>query len=508
MRIVIAEDEPKSREGLMNVIRRFTDYEIVGVADDGLEGFRMTMELRPDLVISDIKMPGLDGLGMLEKLKAEKVDVQAVLLTGYSEFGYARRALQLQVVEYVLKPLEIDPFLSVLKKVEGRIQKQNAERLTPNQLLGGYVLGNDAEKEKMLPCLEESLGVNDRVLSTMILVHPQSIARETYGEIQKQLQHSLDALCMENYYFIIRQGEGGGVFLLLVDTERNRNLKMIFSHRVLPKLQEISSCVCSMATMHGIREITQVMEKLVSLLKYSFSVPEGQIVDWEMAQTITYEKLEYPIALENEMIQYIRTGKKEKILDTGKEFADSVIQSNASPECIRDYTTRLVVGILRVAGEMRDNLNQGEELRYMLEAIHRSISQKEVRYHFEKIVKNVAVLGEEAEEAITENGIVLNSISYIRENYGKNIGLAEVAQFCNVRPEYLSRIFKEETGVRFVDFLTNFRISMAKRMLISGSYRIAEVAETVGFSDQKYFQKVFKKVCGVTPSEYKKENCR
>ena len=83
-----------------------------------------------------------------------------------------------------------------------------------------------------------------------------------------------------------------------------------------------------------------------------------------------------------------------------------------------------------------------------------------------------------------------------------------MAQFCNVRSEYLSRIFKEETGVKFVDFLTNFRVSMAKRMLASGKYKVLEVSEAVGFSDQKYFQKVFKKVCGVTPSEYKKENCR
>lgn len=129
-------------------------------------------------------------------------------------------------------------------------------------------------------------------------------------------------------------------------------------------------------------------------------------------------------------------------------------------------------------------------------------------YQFEKILKNITLPDDNMAKTITENGIVLNAISYIRENYGNNIGLVDVAQFCNVRSEYLSRIFKEETGVKFVDFLTNFRVSMAKRMLASGKYKVLEVSEAVGFSDQKYFQKVFKKVCGVTPSEYKKENCR
>lgn len=290
MRIVIAEDEPKSREGLINIIHRFTDYEIVGVADDGIEGLELVLKMKPDLVISDIKMPGLDGLGMLEKIKEKQMDVQAVLLTGYSEFEYARKALRLQVVEYILKPLEIDQFLSVLKKVEGKIEKQNARRLTPNQLLRSYVYGNKSERERMLPALEESLGINDRVESTVILIRPQSIARETYEEIQKYLRGLLDALCMENYYIFIRYGEDGGVYLLLVDTERNRNLKMILSTRVLPPLQEISSCVCSMVKMKGIRDINQIIDKLGDLVKYSFSIPEGKIIDWETAQTITDRK--------------------------------------------------------------------------------------------------------------------------------------------------------------------------------------------------------------------------
>lgn len=505
MRIVIAEDEPKSREGLINCIRRFTDYEIVGVANDGLEGFGIVMEQKPDLVISDIKMPKLDGLGMLERLKEEQIEVEAVLLTGYSEFEYAKKALELQVVDYVLKPLEIDQFLSVLKKVEGRIQKQKVYRLTPNQFLEIYMSGNDQERETILPVLEESLGVNDHVLSALILVRPQSSEKEIYDKIQEQMQRTLDALCMQNYYFIVRQNEDGGVFLLLVDIKHNRNLKTIFMSRVLPQLQKISRCVCSMMKMYGVRDIDCVMEKLVSLLQYSFSVPEGVIIDWETAQTISYEKLEYPTTLENKIVQYIRKGKKDRVLETGKEFAEHVIESSASPECIRNYTIRLLGEILKVAGEMQHSLNYEEESRHIMEVIHGSISRNELRCQFEETLKKLPVLVGDSEDFMTENGIVMNAILYIRQNYEKNIGLVEVAQFCNISPEYLSRIFKKEMGMKFVDFLTNFRISAAKRMLIQEDYQVKEVAKNVGFSDQKYFQRIFKKVCGVTPMEYKKQ---
>ena len=294
----------------------------------------------------------------------------------------------------------------------------------------------------------------------------------------------------------------------MVDTERNRNLKIIFASRVLAKIQEISFSVCTMVKMYGLDQIDQAIEQLSKLLPYTFSEAEGAIVDWESSQMIQYEVLEYPSALENELIQQIRNGKREKIIEKAELFCTQVIESNASPECIKDYTVRLVAGILRVVSERKIGLNREEEMQYILGNIGKSISRKEVRKQFEMIVKNVAVVEGDMANDLTDNGIVLNAISYIRENYGEQIGLGDVAYFCNVRSEYLSRRFKEETGIKFVDFLTNFRISMAKRFLLSGKYKVSEVSEKVGFSDQKYFQKVFKKICGVTPSEYKKENCR
>lgn len=454
MRIVIAEDEPKSREGLIRLIRRFTDYEIAGVAENGEEGYRMVEKEKPDLVLSDIKMPVLDGLGMLQKIKEADIEVQAVLLTGYSEFEYARRALQLQVVEYVLKPMDIDQFLGVLKKVESRIAKQKAEQVTPERLLWNYISSSEEQREQ------------------------------------------------------IRPGEQGGIYIVLVDTVRNRTLKRLFELRILPKIQNITPCVATMDRFVGIMQLPDVMNELSALLKHTFCSGHEVIMTEKMAQMMEYEKLDYPTALENEMVRGIRSGKKDKIAESGETFSKQVILSQATPECIRNYTLRFLMGIARVEGEMRGDDNQEEELRYMMESVRSSHTQKELQYQFQKVVKQAIAWNEETEENITENGIVLNAIAYIREHYREAVGLQDVAQCCNVSPEYLSRIFKEETGVKFVDFLANFRISMGKRMLATGNYKVAEVAEATGFNDQKYFQKVFKKICGISPAEYKKENSR
>ena len=135
MRIVIAEDEPKSREGLIRLIRRFTDYEIAGVAENGEEGYRMVEKEKPDLVLSDIKMPVLDGLGMLQKIKEADIEVQAVLLTGYSEFEYARSAIQYHVSQYLLKPASKDQVIAAVKEVcEKIVTSKSNTRIKESEL--------------------------------------------------------------------------------------------------------------------------------------------------------------------------------------------------------------------------------------------------------------------------------------------------------------------------------------------------------------------------------------
>ncbi|HIU75951.1 MAG TPA: helix-turn-helix transcriptional regulator [Candidatus Pelethocola excrementipullorum] len=104
--------------------------------------------------------------------------------------------------------------------------------------------------------------------------------------------------------------------------------------------------------------------------------------------------------------------------------------------------------------------------------------------------------------------MILNVLAFIRENYGQEITLTDAASCCGVTPEYLSRVFTHEMGVNYSSFLQNFRVSIAKQLLLSGKYKVYEVSEAVGFHDQKYFTKVFKKLCGVTPAEYKRENVR
>lgn len=499
MKIIVVEDEPKSREGILNILARNTEYEVAAVCGNGKEGLEAVKKIRPDLVISDIKMPVMGGLEMLEKILEEGISVQAILLTGYSEFEYARRALKLQVVEYVLKPLE------VLQRAEGNIKKNRVEKVSAEQLLWTYFTGTDMDRQQTGPILRETLQVDDRTQISLFLIYPCSLANETGSELQKHTTELLDSLCMENYY-VMSLPRQQGFLVMLTDTERNKNLFKIFKTRIYHSLCQITECHCSYGILYGFTGLNERLSELKDMMQYAFSLPEETILSRELVDSVTYKELEYPDYLEQSIYREIRSGRYEKVRMIGEQFAKTVIDSEGRPACIREYILRFAAGVLRVAGETRGSLEAGEDTSYIMENIARSTSKREVRYQFEKIMNAVASSRETLD--ITENGMILNVIDFIRSNYQREITLSEAAEGCCVTPEYLSRIFCRETGVNFTSFLQNFRVSTAKRLLLSGNYKVYEVAEMVGFHDQKYFVKVFKKLCGVTPSEYKRENAK
>ncbi len=326
--------------------------------------------------------------------------------------------------------------------------------------------------------------------------------RITIPEMIQRLRELMESLCIENAYVFQTPGEKQAV-VLVAGTEKNRGLKSRFALKVLPDLDEIGPCTCVFARMYGLKEIGEVLEQMRGELSFAFSLPDHTILDPELVSEIHYQELEYPQNLEYTMIRELRSGKKEKIDAYGKRFIQEVVEQNGNPEQVREYAIRLIANVFYVAKEIKEYFNQEENMKYFMEMIIRSETRGEVRYQLEKFF-HIITQGDQ-EEILTENGMVMNAISYIRTHYKEEIALSDVARICRVTPEYLSRIFYRETGINFSPFLQNFRISLAKRMLATEDCKVYEVAEAVGFKDQKYFVKVFKKLCGTTPSEYRKE---
>lgn len=501
MRIVIVEDEPKTKEGLINIINKFTDYEICGIASDGFEGIKLIKGLKPDLIISDIQMPGMDGLTMLRRLEQDGILYYALILTGYSSFDYARTALHLGVVDYVLKPVDIENFISVLSDTEAKILKEKSEKINSAQLIWSLMTCEQSEKEQLIHQLSNQLQANDRMEITLFLVKPDSLDQETVAEMIHCIKDKMNSLCIMNFH-VVHLSFSYGILILITDTEKNKFLHKLFSVHILPCLNNIGSCYCSYGSILGLTRLESTIRSLKDLLSYTFVYGSEVILDKQMVEKLEFSPISYPVDLENRIRKEIMNGNYEKSLKISDKFKELIIESKGSPELIREYTARFSSSIYNVVKEYNTQSEPRLIFHYFINNIIESKSKRDLILNYEKIVSNI--LTGTDEEMDIDNLTVLKVINFIRDNYSKDITLSEAANLVGVTPEYLSKLFNQKININYVVFLRNFRISIAKRMLLSGKYRIQEVAEQVGFKDPKYFNKVFKSVCGISPSEYKK----
>jgi two-component system, response regulator YesN len=501
MRILIVEDEPKTKEGLIRIINKFTQYEICGIASNGFEGIKLIKESKPDLIISDIQMPEMDGLSMLRQFEQEGIPYYALILTGYSSFEYVRTALHLGVVDYILKPVDIDSFISVLRETEAKILKEKLEKINSAQLIWSLMTCEPSMKEGLIRQLSKQLQVKDKMEITLFLIRPNNVEQETVCEMINCIKDKLTALSIRKFH-VIHLSFSYGILVIITDTEKNKCIYKMFSTHILSCLNDIGSCHCSYTSITELTRLEMAITELKDLLSYAFVYGSEVILDKQMVEKLKFDSISYPMDIENRIRKEIMNGDYEKALKTSNRFKELIIESKGRPELIREYTARFSSSIYHVAKEYNTQPEPLLIFHYFIDNIIESKAKTDLILNYEKIVSTILAVKDE--EMDIDNLTVLKVINFIRDNYSKDISLSDAANLVGVTPEYLSKLFYQKINIHFVVFLRNFRISIAKRMILSGKYRIQEVADHVGFKDPKYFNKVFKSVCGISPSEYKK----
>jgi len=500
MRIVIIEDEPQIREGLEKAIIKRTSHQVAGTASDGISGLKLIKAVHPDLIITDIRMPDINGLDMLHRLKQEGLNVHAVVLTGYAEFEYARTAINLEVMDYILKPVDVQKFIEMLKDLEKRLLKKQQEMVSVEQLILNMLVSSGIQKEQLSLQISKRLGIRDNILADLFLIRPHNLSKESYSGIIYLLKRKFAMMFIENCHIYSLPAEYG-ILAAIIDIDPNQDLKYIFSNYILGDIDEIADCLCSYIRLGRHQDLGSGIEELKGLFQYAFYLDENALLEQGFVNKIVYEDLVYPILLEHKAVDQIRNQDMEGLHDTCQRFVRQIIESSGRQEAKKEYTIKFIYGIYNTV--LRYGvMHEMNSIQYYLKLLLDSQTKKELLKYFDKIIYSFSATGREQLE--TENLIILKVIAYIRGNYQNDIALADAAKQVGISPIYLSKLFAKEMNINFVAFLRDFRISAAKRMLVANKYKIREIAEKVGFKDPKYFNKVFKSVCGISPSEYKR----
>lgn len=502
MTIVIVEDEPRVREGIVHIISSQTKHKILNVFDQAETALREILIQPPDLVITDIKMGEMDGLAMLSQIRAHGIQSAFIVLTGYSSFDYARQAIHLRVSEYLLKPITPEDLLESLKKVEQigteAFQKQQQ---TPQQWLASQFVSGNMDAEKTARLLQNQYEINPDAQHSMLLFQLKSVDRESFFWVTNQIREKSAMLCMENT-MLLELFAKQSILMLIFQSDRNPSTERNLEEYILPEIQQEVQCICLYHSFYGLENLKQEYEACLNLKPYSLLIDQHQLISKAKISALPNQQLKYPDDLEQKIKLAVCSRDSEQTLKLSQEFKNLIFSGNYTPESMTNTMIRFLCTLCVTAEENDSRIKGNFDYTQLVNHVHQSSSQQELCEYFDNLVQRTIEQHSDDHYEV-QNLIVSKMINYIRKHYMEEITLSLLSFDMDLTPEYLSNLFTKEMGINFSSFLKNFRISRAKQLLEQDSIKIHEIALQVGFRDPKYFNRVFRDVCGVSPSEYR-----
>ncbi len=506
-RVLIADDESIIREGLKKIISWDSlGFEVIGTASDGRDAYRKINALRPDLCIIDIRMPGLDGLELISKIKKQNPDVKIIILTGYPEFGYAQKAVDLGVETFLLKP--IDPAI-----LEEKVKEIFAELEQERKLK--YMLGKSIElsKERLIYQIVrgnlEKIPVEEinRIYNFQFPWKSYQIALLRFNDLNNV--KDLDSVAMEigkalepsGYSFYVEDMVG----ILFKDFLCHYHKRELTSIKNLLKSRYGADFTVYIGKkVSQLEEIRDSFDSAMYLVKNKFWGGRKDIVIYPEKRRET--KLEEEIE-ENEIIERIE--RAIECLDTNslQEALELKLASCLTREGSEDQIRLSYLNIyLNVIHYFSSNYSGFKENSndYLNEEVLNQFYKKESLLELNKFTEDSLFFVMEKFAEMSGKSLIFKVLEYIDSNYYTDLKLQDISQKFGYNSCYFGKLFKKSVGESFNTYLSKVRINKAKEFLLQ-DMKVLEVAEKVGYKDADYFIQKFKEHTGQTPKSFKEE---
>lgn len=503
------------------------DAELVGVALDGDEGLRLIQQYSPDIVITDIYMPVMDGMQMIEVLRKQGFGGRLIILSGYSHFDMAKSAMRHGVQDYLVKPVTLDEITSSLTVAIEELQKSLDQRMMYSEMKEKLMLYEPFVAKEAVKALLTNSSLHSEEAAVAVMPGPQSwwtnkqfvvaafelqrttrVANVTAADwslfrfaITNVMEETAKRYWPESH--IVELHGSYWAVLLHVDkevidaTEHTRRLLREITGNVISFLQlELNVGIGQL--QQQIKDIPMSMEEaLQDLYKQSASSAQGQSVDQAISALPFlafkfYQQL-YQAFLEADEEEIQSVVRRHMTHLSEHEPGVQYLQSFAHD--MLDFFRVTLDHSTRIHAELDENMWRDEvsgletsnQLDLWLQSILMSIFNRKY-----------------LQVSAKHKQVVDFMIQYIHENYATELQLETLAQELYLTKNYLNQIFKKAMGETFNIYLTKVRMEKAKTMLMEGKYMIYEVSNKVGYKNIRYFSTLFKKIIGVNPSDYVK----
>lgn len=534
IRVIIVDDETRICKLITNLIP-WSDLgmEIVGTADNGIAALELIETAKPQLVITDIRMPGYDGLEMIGRAKSLNEHLEFILISGYEEFSYAKQAIEYGVKDYLRKPINKDSLLKALARVQESIQlRARQDRLTKEY----RSLQSDIPK------------IRASFLQTLVLSGPNAFEDTSSTEINQNYHFRFEEgayriVCIHlDAYDPAKQNsfgighatieklelalldlatdaqsiQVGRDFYLLVNYCRDQEDAILSVFR--KALQELKASLGSQGfvvtvgygeAVPSLGQVSRSLQSAHGAIDERIFKGTGQIIDSPVVQRVSITSDERYFALTKKLAKAVELLHVEKIkqaIDALKEelYLDlrnkQWLSGSELKTLVREIVDTYYITMRNSNIKIADALAERSQWEAAIDNCY------SLELLFQELVKGITsslakLLEGEAKrnlEQITEAKL------YIERNYMENLSLEDLGTHLGFNPTYFSSLFKKETGTSFVEYLIKVRMEKAKDLLKDPDLKVQDVCLMVGYNDVRYFRKLFIQNTGLSPNEYRK----
>ena len=523
LKILIADDEILERKAVAKIIKgSLKDEIVIEEAQNGRIAIEMAREHRPDIIFMDIKMPGVDGVQAVKEIRRFDQGIRFIMVSAFNTFEYAKEVMQQGVKEYILKPSSKKDLLESLKRAADEIKaerKQREEQQSLRENLNRAV--SIAQKEWVTSLLmnqvqdmtfdewSQLLGVEIISGYTMLLTL-KTDSKEELSTAEKEkwylwLKKTLKSIVVKHEVMVGAMKDCQVPVLFLCKKSAEKTHFRTNAETILEKLyrlfqQEKFTVELKVGIGHpynhahelnrSYHEAILALEELLKVpdRKYLFCNKQGPVFEVPTDSEI--------IEVEKKLLDCVRQGDVNQVMYMFDHFVSKLGANHHTASYIKKSFEELFVLISRMLHELGINyertlpMDDTDEIEWLLEA---------GRSHILAVVQHVQVWRNSHAK-----GMLQKAKDYIQTHYAEAITLESAAEYVELSPFYFSKLFKDRFGMTFIDYLTEIRIKQAKAEMLNPGKSMKEICYSVGYRDPNYFSRVFKKLTGLSPSEFRK----
>lgn len=529
-RIMLVDDEEEVRKSMIKKVDwEQLGFQVVGDAENGQDALEKIEVLEPDVVMTDIRMPYMDGLTLIEKIKPKYPALKFLIFSGFDDFEYAQQAIKLHVAEYILKPVNVEELTEILMKVKANLDEEIEQKRNMSLLQERYktnlpiiremylndLIYNRINEEEIYDKLEEyEIDILDASQWAIAVILPEDQdmrGMELFPLEQELIPISIKGL-VEDYtkgYFrhtVFSTSQGIAV-ILAIDEEKNCIILNDFWNGILKECKRI----LGISVTIGVGSICKSLSALekgytlaVDALGYRSIVEQNQVIYIEDVEPMQRGKLQLESKDESDLIAAIKFGSIEQIKEVAGRIAAPMEDAKVHKKQMEIYRLSVLHCLLSVIQQydLDMRLVLGEEQDYLL-GLNRLTHKEEFgNWILHCGTRMNQIMKQEREH--TNRQVIEKAKAYIEQHYqDPELSVETICGQLHMSAAYFSTMFKKETGQAYIAYLTEVRLNKAVELLKETDDKTYIIAAKVGYQEQNYFSYVFKKHFGISPTKFR-----